>query len=295
MFKGIYTPTITIFDDKGEIDIEANILLIEKLISEGVDGIVILGSIGEFFNLSFNEKKEYIKFVTTATRGRTKVIVGTGSNNIKEVLELNQFSKECGADAVLVITPYFFNLDEKYIYEYYSTIANNTELQMVIYNFPARTGTNLSADLVLKLATEYENIVGIKDSTDSMSNIRKFAQKIKMTRKDFAIISGFDEYLIPNLMSGGDGIIGGLTNINAKLFIDTYKAFLKKDYEKLSIFQDKINILMELYDVTNPFIVAIKEATAMSLQTEFNTTLRNYSIEVGSDEREKIKSIINAR
>ncbi|WP_315071595.1 4-hydroxy-tetrahydrodipicolinate synthase [uncultured Clostridium sp.] len=292
MFKGIYTPLITIFNEKGGIDEENSKVLIEKLINDGVDGIVVLGSVGEFFNLSLEEKKDYIKFVSEVMNGRTKLIIGTGSNNIEEVIVLNKYSKEVNADGVLIITPYFFGLDENYIYEYYSTIAKNTELPIMIYNFPARTSVNVSYELVFRLASEFKNIVGIKDTTDSMSNVRKFVQKIKKVRKDFCVISGFDEYLVPNLLSGGDGIIGGLTNIDAKLFIDTYKAFLDKDFEKLLVLQDKINKLTELYDLTNPFIVGLKEAVQISLKLDINTSFRNYDIKVNDDTKEKIKELV---
>lgn len=292
MFKGIYTPLITIFDENGGIDKENSKVLIEKLINDGVDGIVVLGSVGEFFNFSLEEKKDYIKFVSEVMNGRTKLIIGTGSNNIEEVIELNKCSKEVNANGVLIITPYFFGLDENYIYEYYSTVAKNTELPIIIYNFPARTSINVSYELVLRLASEFKNIVGIKDTTDSISNVRKFVQKIKKVHKEFCVISGFDEYLVPNLLSGGDGIIGGLTNIDAKLFIDTYKAFLDKDFEKLLILQDKINKLTELYDLTNPFIVGLKEAVKISLKLDINTSLRNYGIKVNGESKEKIKELV---
>lgn len=294
MFKGIYTPLISIFNAKGGIDKENSKILIEKLIKDGVNGIVVLGSVGEFFNLSLEEKKDYVKFASEVINGRTKLIIGTGSNNIKEVIELNKYSKEANADGVLIITPYFFTLDENYIYEYYSTIAKNTELPIMIYNFPVRTSVNVSYELVFRLASEFENIVGIKDTTDSMSNVRKFVQKIKKVRKDFCVISGFDEYLVPNLLSGGDGIIGGLTNINSKLFIDTYKAFLDKNFEELLIFQDRINKFTELYDLTNPFIVGLKEAVKISLKLDINTSIKNYDIEINECIKEKIKKLVQS-
>ena len=293
MFKGIFTPLVTIFKENGKIDKENLKILIERLIDDGVDGIVILGSVGEFFNISsLEDKKDYIKFVSNVINGRTKLIVGTGSNDIEEVIELNKYSKDVKADSVLIITPYFFGLDENYIYEYYSTIAKNTKLPIIIYNFPARTSVNVSYELIFRLASEFNNIVGIKDTTDSMSNVRKFVQNIKKVRKDFCVISGFDEYLVPNLLYGGDGIIGGLTNIDAKLFIDTYKAFLDKDFEKLLVYQDKINKLSGLYDLTNPFIVGLKEAVKISLKLDINTSIRNYDIKINEDTKEKIKKLI---
>ena len=295
MFKGIFTPLVTIFKENGKIDKENLKILIERLIDDGVDGIVILGSVGEFFNISsLEDKKDYIKFVSNVINGRTRLIVGTGSNDIEEVIELNKYSKDVKADSVLIITPYFFGLDENYIYEYYSTIAKNTKLPIIIYNFPARTSVNVSYELIFRLASEFNNIVGIKDTTDSMSNVRKFVQNIKKVRKDFCVISGFDEYLVPNLLYGGDGIIGGLTNINAKLFIDTYKAFLDKDFEKLLVYQDKINKLAGLYDLTNPFIVGLKEAVKISLKLDINTSIRNYDIKINEDTKEKIKKLVQS-
>ncbi|MHC6181176.1 dihydrodipicolinate synthase family protein [Clostridium sp. JNZ X4-2] len=292
MFKGIITPMVTIFNDDGTVDTKNQSILAEKLISDGVDGIVALGSVGEFFNLSLKEKKDYVKFISEVVGGRTKLIVGTGSNDIREVIELNKYAKKYGADAVLIITPYFFSLNEEYVYEYYSTIAANTELPILLYNFPARTSTNLSPGFVLKLVTEFENIVGIKDTTDSISNVRGYVQKVKSYKKDFSIFSGFDEYLIPNLNCGGDGIIGGLTNVKANLFIHTYKAFLNNDLDKISDYQKKINGLMELYNQVDPFIVALKEAVRISLNLNINVSLKNYNVKVDEKIKEKIKEII---
>lgn len=293
MFKGIYTPMLTIFNDEGGINKEATSALIEKLISDGVDGIVALGSTGEFFSLSLAEKKEYVKFVGEVISGRIKFLIGTGSNNIEEVIELNHFAEEINADAVLVVTPYYFSLNEQHLYEYYSIIARNTKLSIILYNFPDRTGTNLSADFIYRLGTDFKNIVGVKDTVDSISNVRKFSEKIKKIRSDFSIFSGFEEYLIPNLLSQGAGIIGGLTNVNAKVFINTYKAFLDKDVDKLLTCQSKINKLMEMYSLMDPFIITLKEAVSIRLNMNINTSLKNYSIKADEDIRNKIKDLIN--
>ncbi|HBC96523.1 MAG TPA: dihydrodipicolinate synthase family protein [Clostridium sp.] len=292
MFKGIFTPMITIFNDDGTIDTENQGILTEKLISDGIDGILALGSVGEFFNLSLEEKKDYIKFISGVVHGRTNLVVGTGSNDIKDVIELNEYSKKCGADAVLVITPYFFNLNEEYVHEYYADIAQNTDLPIMLYNFPDRTGINLSPDFVLRLVTEFENIVGIKDTTDSISNVRGYVQKVRPHRKNFSIFSGFDEYLIPNLNCGGSGIIGGLTNVKAKFFIDTYRAFLNRDFNKVLSCQKKINELMELYNLVDPFIVGIKEAVKISLSLDMNVSLKNYDIGITKKIEQKIEKII---
>ncbi|AGY76609.1 dihydrodipicolinate synthase family protein [Clostridium autoethanogenum] len=292
MFKGIFTPMITLFREDGTIDKENQSILVEKLISDGVDGILTLGSVGEFFNLSLEQKKDYVKFMSETVKGRTKLLVGTGNNDINQVIELNDYCKKCKVDAVLVITPYFFSLNEKYLYEYYSKVAKNTELPILLYNFPARTGTNLSADFLHKLVSDFENIVGIKDTTDSISNVRQYVEKVKSYRKDFSILSGFDEYLIPNLNCGGDGIVGGLTNVKGKFFVDTYNAFLNKNLTKLSNSQKKINTLMELYTLSDPFLVALKEAVILSLNLDANASLRNYSVKLDEKVKERIRNLI---
>lgn len=292
MFKGILTPMVTIFNNDGTIDKKNQSILIEKLISDKVNGILAFGSVGEFFNLSLQEKKEYVKFISSVIKGRTKLIIGTGNNDINEVIELNKFAKECHADAVLVITPYFFRLNEAYLYEYYSKIAKNTELPLLLYNFPGNTYVNLSPDFVLKLVKKFDNIVGIKDTTDSISNVRGYVEKVKSFREDFSVFSGFDEYLIPNLNCGGDGIIGGLTNVKAEVFINAYNAYLHKDFDKVLIYQKQINKLMELYSMADPFVVAVKAAVAISLNLSMNVSLRNYDITIDENKIENIKKLL---
>ncbi|AOT69279.1 4-hydroxy-tetrahydrodipicolinate synthase [Geosporobacter ferrireducens] len=280
MFKGIYTPMITIFDETGGIDKASNGKLIEKLIEDGVDGIVLMGSIGEFFTLSLEEKKEFLKFAIKVIDKRTKIMVGTGSNDVQEVIELNQYVYELGADAVLVICPYFFSLGDHSLYEYYQKIAIESSLPILLYNFPERTSINMSVELVSRLAKEFDNIVGIKDSTVAFGNTRKYIEAVKKVKDDFCVFSGFDECLLPNLLSGGAGIIGGLSNFAAELFTSAYKAYQDGNLAKLIVFQEKINELMAIYDLSNPFILAIKEAVSKTLGHQFNTSLRSSDIKL---------------
>ncbi len=292
MFKGIYTPIITIFDEAGGFDWESNAKLIDKLIQDGVDGIVFMGSIGEFFTLALEEKKAYIKFAIEAVGKRTKVMVGTGSNNVEEAIELNQYAYELGADAALVLCPYFFSLGDDSLYEYYKKIAVEAPLPILLYNFPERTSVNMSVQLVSRLARDFNNIVGIKDSTVQFGNTRKYIEAVKEVRADFCVFSGFDECLLPNLLSGGAGIIGGLSNFAAKLFIDTHAAFQAGDNEKLAAYQVKINQLMSIYDLSNPFILAMKEAVSISLEHEFNTSLKGSDLKLDNNLKPVIKELV---
>lgn len=263
MFKGVFTPVITIFNSNGEIDYQGNRRVIERLINSGVDGILFLGSIGEFFSLSLEEKKKFISFAVKTVNKRTKVLIGTGGTVVDEVISLTQYTESEGADAAVVISPYYFNLDEESLYNYYAQIAKSVDMPILIYNFPDRTSVNLSPQIIHRLAKDFKNIVGIKDTVDNISHTRKIIDEIKSDVNDFAVFSGFDEYFIPNLMAGGNGIITGLTNIAPELFISLYKAFEEDKLRVVNKLQNKINILMNLYDVSQPFISSIKIAVSM--------------------------------
>jgi 4-hydroxy-tetrahydrodipicolinate synthase len=263
MFKGVLTPVITILDKQGKVDFEGNKIIINRLIDNGMNGLLFFGSIGEFFALSIEQKKKFIQFVVKTVDKRVPVLIGTGGTVQEEVIELTQFAQREGADGVVIISPYYFKLDSETIYQYYANIARNTSLPIMLYNFPDRTAADLTPDLVLRLAKEFSNIVAIKDTVDNISHTRKLIQILKAERPDFTILSGFDEYLIPNLMAGGDGVLCGLTNVVPELFAALFKAYQAKNFERVVTLNAKISILMNLYDITNPFIAGLKGAVAL--------------------------------
>lgn len=265
MFKGIFTPAITIFDEKGNIDYDGNRRIIDRLVESGVDGILFLGSIGEFFALTFEEKKKLISFAVRTVGGRVKALVGTGGTVVKEVTALTQFAQGEGADAAVVISPYYMSTDEDSLYRYYTEVAASVKMPVLLYNFPDRTAVDIPPRLVRRLAQEVPNIVGIKDTVDTISHTRKLVQAVRDLPKEFSVFSGFDEYLIPNLMAGGAGIIGGLTNIAPRLFVALYRAFREGDLARVRALEEKVCTLMRVYDVANPFITAIKAAVAQTV------------------------------
>ncbi|ADU31980.1 dihydrodipicolinate synthase family protein [Evansella cellulosilytica] len=293
MFKGIYTPLVTLFNENGEIDYEANKMLINDLIEQDIDGIVLLGTIGEFMHLTLSEKIAYTKEIKDFVGTRTKVIVGTGDNNVADVVKFNQVADSIGIDACMVISPFFLGQTEESLLNYYSTILDQSSIPIILYNFPERTSSNLSIELVKKLAIKYNHLVGIKDTVSNFSNTRKYIQEIKTVRKDFSVLSGLDEFLIPNLLSGGDGIIGGTTNFNPSLYLQTYRAFQEKDFNKLFENQQKINQIVKIYDCIDSFIVAMKTAVKITYSHDISVDLR-YSKNTLTDENIKdIKKIIS--
>lgn len=265
MIKGIITPTITVFDENKNIDYAATKKHIENLITGGVNGILFLGSIGEFFAMTLEEKRKLISFAVKTVDNRVPVLVGTGGTAAEDVIELSNFAKEEGVDGAAVITPYFFQFNEETLYNYYSYIARNVDLDLYIYNFPARSGVNISPETVYKLASEFKNILGIKDTMDTISHTRELIQKVKNSlEKEFAVYSGFDEYFLPNLLNGGDGLIGGLSNVDPIIFAEFYQAYQKENFNKLNSLSQKINMMMKIYSVSDPFFPAIKKAVSLS-------------------------------
>jgi 4-hydroxy-tetrahydrodipicolinate synthase len=262
MLSGVFTPMVTAFDERGALDLDANERIINHLIGGGVSGILLLGSIGEFFAMTTAESKRLIRFAAEAVAGRTALLVGTGGTVVDEVIELTACAAEAGADAAVVISPYYFLLDEQSLYRYYAAVAAGSDIPVLLYNFPDRTGVCMSCDLIVRLASEFENIRGLKDTMDSISHTRAVIEAIKPVRPDFAVLSGFDEYLVANLMAGGDGLIGGLSNIAPGLVVGIHEAYRRGDLGELERLQRRLNVLMGLYAVSQPFVGAIKGAVA---------------------------------
>ena len=266
MLSGVFTPMVTAFDSEGRVDYDSNRRIVEHVIAGGVDGVLFLGSIGEFFALTEEEKRGFLRFAVESVAGRAAVLVGTGGTVVREVVERTRFAAEAGADAAVVISPYYFQLDQESLYRYYAEVAAASELPVLLYNFPDRTGASLSPELVVRLAEDFETIAGIKDTVDSISHTRAVLEAVKPRRADFAVLSGFDEYLVANLLAGGDGLIGGLSNVAPALHAGLRDAFRRGDLAALADLHKRLNVLMGLYAITQPFVGAIKAAVSLVVE-----------------------------
>lgn len=291
MFKGIITPAITVLDEQGNLDLSGNEALINHLIAKGVNGILFQGSIGEFFCMSKEEKKEFIRFAIKTVNKRVPVLIGTGSTSVEESIEMTQFAEQEGADGVVVISPYYFKLDDESIYRFFSDIANSTKLPVILYNFPERTSYDLSPLLVLRLAKDHKNIIGIKDTVDNISHTRSIIQVVKSEIEDFTVLSGFDEYMVPNLMAGGDGLIGGISNVVPEVYSTLYKAFGEKDFVTVNQCQQTIYKLMNVYGVTQPFVSAIKAAVQL-VGVDIQPNVKKPAKQADIQQVEKVKDIL---
>ncbi|MGE4420688.1 MAG: dihydrodipicolinate synthase family protein [Pseudodesulfovibrio sp.] len=291
MYKGIYTAIATLFDADGAVDEAANARLVDSLIEAGTDGALFLGSTGEFFNMNLEEKKRHFSFIADHAKGRFSLFAGTGGMDVRETIELTRHVQECGFDAAVVMCPYYFNLPESHIRDYFSRVAASTDMDILLYNFPARNGVTYSPEMIRSLVGEHKNIVGIKDSGSTLEDMRRYISEVADVVGDFSVFSGFDEFLVPNLLFGGAGTIGALPNIEPALFVRLRKAVLEGDLDTVRACQKRVGRLMKLYGVTNPFVAAVKYAIGLKV-VPTHAAMRFSSVRITEAEMAAVKEII---
>lgn len=259
-FQGIIPPVVTLFDETGNIDIALNRSYIDELISRNIDGILLMGSSGEFSSLTTEERKLYVREMLKHINGRVPVMVGVGHTALKEVHELTSYAEEHGANGVLVVNPYYWKLSDEQLYRHFSSVANHTNLQVFIYNIPLLTGQNLSIELIIKLAQDHLNIAGIKETVSDFGHLRQVLAEVKKVRSDFKVFSAFDEHLLPAQMIGAAGSINGSAVFAPEISVDLYQSFHKGDFAKTQEKHQVISKLMDVYNYGPTFFTAMKEA-----------------------------------
>ena len=254
IFTGSGVALITPFNEKNEINFEKLRELLEYHIANRTDAVIVTGTTGESAAMSDEEKLAVIKFSVDVVRGRIPVIAGTGSNNTKHAVWLSQEAEKLGADALLVVTPYYNKGNESGIYNHYREIAENVKIPIILYNVPGRTGVNLSVNLVKELS-RLKNIDAIKEASGNIS----YAAEIARAVPEIDIYSGNDDMTVPLLSIGGKGVISVSANILPEIVHNMVMAFLNKDTDKARELQLKYNDLVNaLFIEVNP--VPVKEA-----------------------------------
>lgn len=238
MFKGIYTPVVTPFDAEEEINFEYLKQNLDRLGETDLDGIVVMGSNGEFVYLNKTEKMELIKFVKKNFDSKKKIIVGTACESTKETIEFSKEVADLGVDAVLLLPPHYFKggMNEDVLYKYFTDIASAISIPVMLYNMPGNTGINLSSKLVAKLS-KHPNIVGIKDTS---GNIVQISEIVRDTDEDFAVFAGNAGYLLPALAVGASGATLALANIMPETCCDLVSLFNEGKLDEARALQLKI-------------------------------------------------------
>lgn len=285
------TPVVTALDRQGHVDVEANLRIYDFLIENGMDGILIFGSIGEFFAIPMEEKRELLKKAIAHIKGRVTVYAGTCHMELDQCVEFSNYALEQGADGVMVISPYYFSLPDSGILNFYDRLAEGIKGDLLLYNFPDRTGHDLSADLIYDLVSRHENIVGIKDTVSTMGHTRGIIQKVKKDYPNFQVFSGFDEFFGHNVLSGGDGCVAGLSNFAPEVASAYARAARADDLAGMVQCQQKVDSLMAIYDVAPQFIPIIKKAMVLR-GIEMEPVCTQPLLEATQEETEKIREIL---
>lgn len=251
IFKGVATAIITPF--KGdEIDYERFAKLIEWQIEQGVDAIVAAGTTGEGATLTDEEHKDVIRFCVEQVKGRVPVIAGTGSNNTAYAIELTKYACEVGADAMLLVTPYYNKATQKGLIASFTAIADASTKPCILYNVPSRTGCNILPATVAELA-KHENIVAIKEAS---GNISQIAQIAALCGDSIDIYSGNDDQIVPILSLGGKGVISVLSNVMPRETSEMCKHYFNGKSSEATNLQLKLLSLVDaLFCEVNPIPV----------------------------------------
>ncbi len=259
--RGVIVPLVTPFNEDYSVDVPALEEHIEFLQKVGVHGIFINATTGEFTSLNTEE----MKFL--AEKGRELVtssfyLMGTTSSNTVEVVELTKHAQDIGADYVVIAPPYYCPINDDALFTHYSTVAESADIPIILYNIPS-CANPLSVSLIKRLALEYSNIAGVKETIDSINHIRDVILDVKGERNDFKVFTGLDQHFLNTLILGGDGGIMACANFAPEVHLALWKAFQEKRFEDAFEHARRLAKLSRVYDVASSFGSAIKLAMSV--------------------------------
>ncbi|ADQ14649.1 4-hydroxy-tetrahydrodipicolinate synthase [Halanaerobium hydrogeniformans] len=258
MFKGLGTALITPFKENGDVDYQLFDKILDHQLENNVDALIVMGTTGESPTIHFEERKELTKMAVAKADGNVPVIIGTGTNDTVKVVEMNEMAEEQGADGLLIVTPYYNKTSQAGLVDHYTYIAERTELPIIVYNVPSRTGVNIEAKTFKEMADKADNIVAIKEASGDMSQI---LEVISLSGDNNTILSGNDDQAMPLMMSGGSGVISVLSNLLPGVMKEICDKILAEEYQAARKTYYKYHRLMQLIFIdVNP--IPIKFAMA---------------------------------
>lgn len=259
IFKGAGVAIVTPFTQDDKVNFEELGKMIDFQIAGGTDAIIICGTTGESSTLTHEEHDECIKFAVEHTASRVPVIAGTGSNSTAEAIRLSTHAQNNGADALLLVTPYYNKATQKGLIQHYTAIANSVDLPIILYNVPSRTGVNILPQTAVTLAKNVKNIVAVKEASGNISQVAELAA---LADGCIDIYSGNDDQVVPLLSLGGVGVISVLSNVMPKLTHDMVMSYLNGDVKLSRQLQLSVmNLNKALFCEVNP--IPVKEALNM--------------------------------
>ena len=284
MFTGSLVALVTPFK-QGMVDEDKLVELVEFHVQKGTNGLVPCGTTGESATLSHEEHQRVIEITIKAARKRIPVIAGTGSNNTEEALMLTRFAQEAGADAVLMITPYYNKPTQKGLYLHFKKVAEEIDIPIILYNIASRTGVNLEPETLARLAG-IKNIIGIKEAS---GNLDQVSRMISLCGDKITVISGDDSLTLPILAVVGKGVISVIANILPAEMSTLVKEYLQGNVNKAREIHYRLYPLIRaLFIETNP--IPIK--TAMALMGMIREELRLPLAPMEESNRDRLKKIM---
>lgn len=257
IFKGAGVAIVTPFHEDGSVNYEAFAKQIDFQVDNGTDAIIVCGTTGEASTLTHEEHLDVIRFCVRQVAGRIPVIAGTGSNCTETAIYLSKEAEKAGVDGILVVTPYYNKCTQKGLYEHFRMVAEAVKVPMILYNIPGRTGGVLiQPETVVRLCTEVENIVGVKDATGDISEVAKL---MSIAGDKVDVYSGNDDQVVPILSLGGKGVISVLSNVAPRQTHDMCAKFFDGDVEGSRAIQlSAIDLIKGLFCEVNP--IPVKKA-----------------------------------
>ncbi|MCH7773666.1 MAG: 4-hydroxy-tetrahydrodipicolinate synthase [Bacteroidetes bacterium] len=250
MFKGVGTALITPFKEDQSVDIGSLKKILEHQLNNNIDALIVLGTTGESPVIEYEERRKLISAVVEEAKGKVPVIVGTGSNNTKKVIENNKLAEDLKADGLLIVNPYYNKGTQASLLEHYKYISDRTSLPIILYNVPSRTGMNILPDTAIRIHKNCSNVVAIKEASGDISQI---ANLIAIKPDSFSIISGNDDQTLPIMALGGDGVISVFSNPYPSEMKQITDAMLNIDLSSAQKFNNKyLGMMNALFIETSP-------------------------------------------
>ena len=286
MFKGVLTAIITPFKEDESIDEEAFKRLIDFNIKNGVSGIVPCGTTGESPTLDHQEHDKVIELTVKYVNKRVPVVAGTGSNSTKEAIRLTQHAEKAGADAVLVVNPYYNKPTQEGLYRHFKAVADSVKIPMIIYNIKGRTGVNVETPTLIRLANGCKNILGVKEASGDINQMKSV---IAQRPEGFSVLSGDDNITLELIKAGGDGVISVASNIVPEKMSAMVKSALEGDFETAEKLDKELAPLFEAEFIeTNP----IPMKYMLYLKGMCNEVYRLPMCELRPESKEKVEEVL---
>ena len=289
VFKGAGVAIVTPMYDDGKVNYEKLEELLEEQIARGTDAIIICGTTGEASTLTHEEHLAVIKYAVEKVNHRVPVIAGTGSNATDTAIYPSTEAEKYGADALLLVTPYYNKATQKGLKLHFSKIAESVKLPIILYNVPSRTGCNLQPETIVWLAEHVENIVGVKEASGNISQVAKL---MSLAKGNVELYSGNDDQIVPIMALGGSGVISVLSNVAPELAHDIATTYLEGDVKKSCKLQlQAIELIDALFCEVNPIPVK----TALNLMGKEVGPLRAPLCTMEAANEEKLrKALVNS-